>query len=159
VTNYYQFPVHIKADSHQKFYKMKSKEDILKKHLEAMVGREGSSYSSVDEMVEQPEFKVVLEAMEEYKTQRPKREPIKIIDHNLRGVIDEIAKQSPLETRIRVTNEMGFISLLTELGLRENKVWTPEEDEMLTQLMLSARKQTDYIMSTINEWKQDGEPE
>ncbi len=73
--------------------------------------------------------------------------------------IREICKRISLANRIKVLSEMDFISLLTELGYREEKSWGPEEDEILRKLCELAQKHTEEIFKTIDEWKQDGSPE
>jgi hypothetical protein len=42
---------------------------ILEKHLSSMVGRVTESYVSIDEMKEQPEWQVTIDAMIEFATQ------------------------------------------------------------------------------------------
>lgn len=59
----------------------------------------------------------------------------------------------PLDTRIRVSTQMAFINLITELGYRENKYWTPDEDELLNKLMNLAEKHTQDILNEIKEWE------
>lgn len=70
----------------------------------------------------------------------------------------EILKNNSLETRLKVSNEIAFINLLTELGFRESKSWTPEEDEMLGKLCQFAHKHTQHQLEQIEQWKKDGEP-
>ena len=55
----------------------------------------------------------------------------------------------PLETRIKVLNEMAFINLIVELGYRESKVWTKDEDELLNKLLELADEHTDDILKEI----------
>jgi hypothetical protein len=76
----------------------------------------------------------------------------------LNDKIDKILKETPLETRLKVLSEMDFITLITELGYREEKFWTPEEDELLGKLCKLAKKHTDSILKEIEEWKKDGSP-
>lgn len=79
---------------------------------------------------------------------------------NKKGCIDlkAMSKSIPLDIRIKVSVEMHNISMLTELGFRENKMWTPEEDELLEKLMKSSHKLSDIIMNDIKEWEDDGSP-
>lgn len=65
----------------------------------------------------------------------------------------------PLDTRIRVSSQMAFINLITELGYREDKMWTPDEDELLNKLMNLAEKHTQDILNEIKECKDEGSPE
>lgn len=71
------------------------------------------------------------------------------------GIISKLTKNIPLDTRLRVANEISFITLLTELGYRENKMWTQDEDKTLSKLMKFAKKHTDIIMEEIDKWEKD----
>lgn len=73
-------------------------------------------------------------------------------------LISEITKQTPLETRLKVLNEMMFIDLLTEMGFREDKMWTEDENEQLSKLCDLAKKLTDLQLSEIKQWEEDGRP-
>ena len=53
---------------------------------------------------------------------------------------------------------MAFITLLSEVGFRENKVWSDEEDELLTKLCDLALKHTKHQLEQIKEWEKDGRP-
>tara|TARA_Y100000389_G_scaffold93943_1_gene90564 strand:+ start:1552 stop:1791 length:240 start_codon:yes stop_codon:yes gene_type:complete len=68
-----------------------------------------------------------------------------------KNLISEIAKSIPLKNRIRVSNEMAFINLITELGYRENKMWTDDENELLSNLCVLAQKHTDIILKDIED--------
>jgi hypothetical protein len=73
-------------------------------------------------------------------------------------LIKKILKETPLETRLKVSNEMAFIMLITELGFRENKMWNendPKEMELLGKLCKFAEEHTKNQMKTIEEWKKD----
>jgi|TARA_R110000851_G_scaffold63075_6_gene144420 hypothetical protein len=72
--------------------------------------------------------------------------------------INEIVKGTPLEIRLKVISEMDFITLITDLGYREDKFWTPEEDELLSKLCKLAKKHTNSVLKIIEEWKKDGSP-
>ncbi len=54
----------------------------------------------------------------------------------------EIIESISLETKIKVGNEMAFINLITELGYRPNKMWTDEENELLSKLLKLAGEHT-----------------
>ena len=73
-------------------------------------------------------------------------------------ILEELSRTCPLEIRLRVTTEMAFISLLTELGYREDKMWTEEEDEILTKLCLFSKKVTQWHLKEIEQWEKDGRP-
>ena len=59
---------------------------------------------------------------------------------------------TPLDTRLNIINQIAFINLVTELGYREDKYWTPEEDEILNKLCKLANKHTLDILREIEEF-------
>lgn len=61
---------------------------------------------------------------------------------------------TPLDIRIRVSTQIAFINLITELGYRESKYWTPDEDEILNKLMDLAEKHTQDILNEIKEYNE-----
>lgn len=65
---------------------------------------------------------------------------------------------TPLDIRIRVSNQMAFINLITELGYREDKIWTPDEHELLNKLMNLAEKHTQDILQEIKEYNEEHSP-
>ncbi len=69
-----------------------------------------------------------------------------------------ILRKTPLETRLYVSNEMAFITLLSELGFRENKSWASDEDEVLQKLCDFAKKHTKHQLEQISSWEKDGKP-
>ena len=71
---------------------------------------------------------------------------------------EKIVKEIPLKTRIKVANEMAFINLIVELGYREDKMWTDDENELLSRLCGLAKEHTDSILKDIEEWEKDGKP-
>ena len=74
------------------------------------------------------------------------------------NIISKLAAKASLTTRLNVANQIKFIDLLTELGYREDKMWSKEEDELLNKLCNSANKYTLEILNTIKEWEDDGKP-
>lgn len=53
---------------------MKTKEEILEKHLKTMINQSNQSYSDISEMKEQPEWEVTINAMQEYANANTQRE-------------------------------------------------------------------------------------
>ena len=53
-----------------------TKEEILEKHLNIMLVEHSNDYNTVEVMSEQPEYKIILEAMEEYALQQVKNSGI-----------------------------------------------------------------------------------
>lgn len=74
------------------------------------------------------------------------------------NIISKMAARTTLIARLNVLNQMKFIDLLTELGYRENKMWSPDEDEVLSKLCTSANKHTLSILDEIQEWEYNGKP-
>lgn len=73
-------------------------------------------------------------------------------------LVEKLLKETPLEIRLKVSNEMAFIMLITELGYRENKMWdenNEKDNEILNKLLRFAKKHTEDQMKTIEEWKKD----
>ena len=73
-------------------------------------------------------------------------------------IFEKLVKEIPLATRLKVANEMAFIDLIVELGYREDKMWTDEENELLGKLCELAQKHTDSILKDIEVWEADGKP-
>ena len=92
------------------------------------------------------------------KVVRPLWDFYKNIMKKSKNIISEIAKRTPLETKIKVSNEMAFINLIVELGYREDKMWTDDENELLHKLCALAQKHTDNILKNIDDWEKDGKP-
>jgi len=67
------------------------------------------------------------------------------METNIRKLLEDI----PLKTRLKVLNEMAFIDLISELGYREDKMWSDEEDELLSKLCKCALKHTENILEEI----------
>lgn len=73
-------------------------------------------------------------------------------------IIEKILKETPLKTRLKVSNEMAFIHLITELGYREDKAWDENDEEdnrILLKLTALANEHTNNQMKTIDRWKRD----
>lgn len=66
-----------------------------------------------------------------------------------KNIISESIENIPLETTLRVLNEMAFINLIVELGYRESKMWTEDEHELLNKLLKLANEHTDDILKEI----------
>lgn len=67
-------------------------------------------------------------------------------------ILDEFLNEpASLETKLKVSNDMAFISLLTELGYRPDKMWGPDEEETYKKLMKASQKHTDYQLGLIKE--------
>jgi len=73
--------------------------------------------------------------------------------------IDEFKVENiSLERRFQIINEMGFIGFLSELGYREDKMWTDEEQETLDKLCEYTKKHTKNLIEELKVWEKDGKP-
>lgn len=78
---------------------------------------------------------------------------------NMRSkVIEGILKKTPLKTRLKVSTEMAFINLISELGYRENKMWTDDENETLNKLCALAMDLVNDHIEDFEQWQKDGKP-
>jgi hypothetical protein len=73
-------------------------------------------------------------------------------------IYENLIKECPLETRLTVLNQMIFMDLLTEMGYREDVIWTEAEAENLRILCEAAEKATSEQIETFNKWLADGSP-
>lgn len=74
------------------------------------------------------------------------------------NVVERLRKKITLETRLNVNNEIFFINLLTELGYCEDEPWTDGEEDILHKISEFAEKLTKTQLSTIEKWKDGGNP-
>lgn len=73
-------------------------------------------------------------------------------------VLEKIRKETPLKTRLKVSTEMAFINLISELGYRENKMWTEDENETLNKLCDLAKDLVNDHIKEFEQWQKDGKP-
>jgi len=80
---------------------------------------------------------------------------------NKESVIERIRKRIPLETRLKVTNEMAIQIFLTdEIGHIPDGYWSDEKEEKYgKQFRAFAKKLTDWQLENIKKWEDDGRPE
>lgn len=64
-----------------------------------------------------------------------------------------ISEETSLENNIKIVCEMAFITLLSDLGYREDKGWTDDEDELLSSLIDSAHNLASSIMQEIRDYE------
>lgn len=69
-----------------------------------------------------------------------------------------ILKKSNLETRLEVSNQMAFMELISILGYRKSKSWTPEENAIFDKLMQYSKTHTEHQLQLIKKWVKDGSP-
>ena len=73
----------------------------------------------------------------------------------LDNTMERIRADTAFKTDLKVKNEMFCLSILTDLGIRKDKGWGPDEDELLEKLLKLAHKQTGFIMKSMDEYKLD----
>jgi len=73
-------------------------------------------------------------------------------------IFEKIIKRTSLETRLNNVNQLNFIDLITDLGYRENKKWTEEEDELFQKLNDAVHKATEEQIEIVKQWIADGCP-
>ena len=73
-------------------------------------------------------------------------------------IFERIRKETSLEIRFKVDNEMFLIDFLCEMGYRPDRAWTDEERETLDKILAYDKKMTNYHLETVKKWKEDGEP-
>lgn len=83
---------------------------------------------------------------------------MKSTNNTISELFNKLLKETSLESRLKVSNETAFINLLTELGFREDKYWSDEENHILEKLCKLAKEHTDNQLETIKSCKNDGEP-
>lgn len=77
------------------------------------------------------------------------------------SIIEQVLKETSLETRINVSIEMSFIALLVELGYLEDRKWdedNPEDTRILSTIIKSAKKEAKYLVNEVAKWEKDGRP-
>lgn len=71
---------------------------------------------------------------------------------------EKILKETPLNIRLSVSNYMAFVSLITELGYRDDKAWGEDENELHDKLTMCAQQHTIHQLDDIKGWINDGKP-
>ena len=65
------------------------------------------------------------------------------------NLIEKILSEIDLRTKLKVNNEFAFVNLLTDLCYRKDKLWTDDEDEILSRLIDLASELADTQMEEI----------
>lgn len=76
----------------------------------------------------------------------------------MKKTLEKILKETPLKTRLKVSTELAFINLITELGYRDNKMWTDDENETLNKLCDLAMDLVIEHIKEFEQWENDGKP-
>jgi hypothetical protein len=70
-------------------------------------------------------------------------------------MVKELLIETPLKTRLQVSNEMMFINLLSVIGFRKDKMWTESENELLSKICKLAEEHTENQLKQIKRWHDD----
>ncbi len=73
-------------------------------------------------------------------------------------IVEKILRETPLSIRLKVSNEMAFIMLLTKLGYREDKMWDERDEKemkILHELCVFAEEHTNHQMNTIKKYVEE----
>ena len=75
--------------------------------------------------------------------------------------IGDILKETPLESRIKISCWFILNDMIHQSGAREESMWdetNPKDIEMMKLLDDKTKELTDRIMENIKEWEEDGKP-
>lgn len=70
-------------------------------------------------------------------------------------IINRIRMKTELKTKLKVSNQMSFISLITDLGYREDKMWSDEDENILHKLCNLADNHTKNQLELIEKHMND----
>lgn len=76
--------------------------------------------------------------------------------------INELLKETSLETRIKMSCWFVLNNMIHDSGAREESAWdesNPRDIELMRILDDKTKELTDKILKDIKEWEQDGKPE
>jgi hypothetical protein len=79
----------------------------------------------------------------------------------LSNTIKELIKETPLESRIRMSCWFVLNDMIHESGAREESVWDetkPKDIELMKLLDNKTKELTEKILRDIKEWEEDGKP-
>ena len=79
----------------------------------------------------------------------------------LSNTISELLKETPLESRIKMSCWFMINNVIHESGAREESVWdetNPKDIEMMKLLDGKTKELTETILRNIKEWEEDGKP-
>jgi hypothetical protein len=79
----------------------------------------------------------------------------------LSNTISELLKETPLESRIKMSCWFMINNVIHESGAREESVWdetNPKDIEMMKLLDDKTKELTETILRNIKEWEEDGKP-
>jgi hypothetical protein len=80
----------------------------------------------------------------------------------LSNTIVDLIKETPLETRIKISCWFALNNMIHDSGAREEAAWdetNPIDIKLMELLEDKTEELTKKIMENIKEWEQDGKPE
>ena len=80
----------------------------------------------------------------------------------LSNTINELLKETSLETRIKMSCWFVLNNMIHDSGAREESSWNesnPRDIELMRILDDKTKELTDKILKDIKEWEEDGKPE
>jgi hypothetical protein len=80
----------------------------------------------------------------------------------LSNTINELLKETSLETRIKMSCWFVLNNMIHDSGAREESAWNesnPRDIELMRILDDKTKELTDKILKDIKEWEEDGKPE
>ena len=80
----------------------------------------------------------------------------------LSNTINELLKETSLETRIKMSCWFVLNNMIHDSGAREELAWdesNPRDIQLMRILDDKTKELTDKILKDIKEWEQDGKPE
>ena len=72
--------------------------------------------------------------------------------------VDRLIKTTTLETRLFVTNQCYLIKTITDLGFRDENMWSHNDKELFNKIAEKAKELTEWQLEQIKEWEEDGKP-
>jgi hypothetical protein len=79
----------------------------------------------------------------------------------LSNTISELLKETPLESRIKMSCWFMINNVIHESGARKETAWdetNPKDIEMMKLLDDKTKELTETILRNIKEWEEDGKP-
>jgi hypothetical protein len=76
--------------------------------------------------------------------------------------IDNLLKETPLQSRIKTTCWFALNDMIHDCGAREESYWdetNPRDIELMKLLDDKAKELTQEIMEKIKKWEEDGKPQ
>jgi len=70
-------------------------------------------------------------------------------------IVNRIRMKIGLKTKLKISNQMAFISLITDMGYREDKMWSDEDEHILHKICKLADQHTQNQLELIEKHLND----